>query len=103
MVDIMGGHINSDPFLFYREQTIKAWLISRHYFDNLFEMIRLSELSGLVCFREGSMQRFKKRFLLDRDTFAAAKKIDHLIDHSLDNFRTIIYDKIQYIQNKILH
>lgn len=53
----MGG-VDSEPFKFYKEQTIKAGLISRKYFDYLYEPIRLCQSSGLSCFRKGSMERF---------------------------------------------
>lgn len=103
MVNVMGGRIESDAFTYYKEQTIKAGLISKMYFDYFYDIVRLNEYSGLCCFRDDSLVKFENRFLLDKDSFTAAKALDKIIYDAHNNLRTIIYDKIQYIQNKILH
>ena len=103
MVNLMGGDIDSDAFKFYREQTIKGGLLARHYAENLFDIVRISELSGLRCFRKNSVQKFQKRFLTQKNEFAAAVKIDQMINFANNNLRTRIYDVIQYLQQKILH
>lgn len=103
MVNVMGGTKDSDAFIYYREQTIKAGLISKEYFDYFYDIVRLNEYSGLSCFTDDSLIKFEKRFLLDKTPFTAARAIDRIIHDSKNNLRTIIYDKIQYIQNKIMH
>ena len=58
-MNIMGGRVDSEPFEYYVEQTIKAGLISRKYFDNLYEIIRLAEISGLKCFKPNSLESYR--------------------------------------------
>lgn len=103
MVNVMGGTKDSDAFIYYREQTIKAALISKINFDYFHDIVRLNMYAGLSCFNDNSLENFERRFLLDKDPFAAAKTIDKIIDDAYNNLRTIIYDKIQYIQNRIMH
>ena len=101
MLDVMGGSVESDGFLYYKEQTIRAFLIARKYFPLLFEHARISEMSGLKCFMENSIANFRNRFLMESDELACAQTIDRITMNALNNHRTIIYDKIQFIQNHI--
>lgn len=99
----MGGDTTSEVFLYYKEQTIRAFLIAREYFPLFFEHAKLSEMAGLKCFFKDSVFNFEKRFLLEMNDLKCAGKIDKITMNALNNHRTIIYDKIQYIQNKIAH
>lgn len=102
MVNVMEG-INSDSFISYKENTVKAFLITRRNFKNIIEIIKLSEKSGLKCFNQFSIENFYKRFFFDKTEYECALEIYKIIDNAYNNHRTIIYDKIQYIQNKIVH
>ena len=104
MVNVMGRTPNSDAFMYYREQTIKAGLISKDCYDSVFDIVRLNEASGLFCFlNDQGVTNFQQRFLTELDAFKTAAKVNKMIDGAYDNLRTIIYDKIQYLQNKIMH
>lgn len=103
MLDVMGGSTDSEGFMFYKEQTIRAFLIARKYFPLFFEHAQLSEMAGLKCFMKDSLLNFRNRFFLEDSELECARKIDGITMNALDNHRTIIYDKIQYIQNRILH
>ena len=37
----------------------------------------------------------------DKNDFAAAKEMKRIIDNAFENFRSFLYDEIQYLQNKI--
>lgn len=101
MLNVMGGSVESDGFLYYKEQTIRAFLIARKYFPLLFAHARISESSGLRCFTGTSIENFEKRFFMGSDEISCAQTIDKITMNALDNHRTIIYDKIQFIQNQI--
>jgi hypothetical protein len=59
MIDIMGGNYNAEPFCYYVDQTIKAFLAVRRYEEHIFNMIKLMTYSGLKCFRPMSLQVLK--------------------------------------------
>ncbi len=103
MLNVMGGTIEADAFIDYKEQTIRSFLIAKKYFPMFFEEIRIAELSGLRCFNKNSLNNFETRFMLEKDDFKSAVKMNKIINYALDNHRTILYDQIQYIQNKIAH
>lgn len=46
-------------------------------------------------------QTFKQRFMPDKNDFEAAKEMNKIIEYAEKNLRTILYDEIQYLQNKI--
>ena len=101
MLDMMGGTVESDGFVYYKEQTIRAFLIARKYFPLFFEHAKISEMSGLGCFLKDSIPNFKNRFFMESNELECAWKIDEMTMNALNNHRTILYDKIQFIQNKI--
>lgn len=100
---VMGGDKKSEPFIYYKEQTIKAMLITKSMYRLLYPMTVINEASGLTCFRKGSLQNFRNRFMLDKDYFDTSRRIVEITDSALNHYRTRIYDAVQYIQNKITH
>lgn len=56
MIQIMGGSQVTEPFNYYVDQTIKAFLAVRRFEDQIFNMIKLMSYSGLKCFRPMSLQ-----------------------------------------------
>jgi phosphatidylinositol 4-kinase len=103
MLDVMGGNTDSDAFIDYKEQTIRSFLIAKKYFPLFFEEVRLAEIAGLRCFNKNSLKNFEDRFMLNKNSFKSALKMNKIIEYALNNHRTILYDQIQYIQNKIAH
>lgn len=60
-------------------------------------------LSGFPCFKEQSLQKLEERFRLDLQTdLDAANHMRYLIDNAHDKWSTKFYDRIQYLQNKIV-
>jgi|JI6StandDraft_1071083.scaffolds.fasta_scaffold400373_2 hypothetical protein len=97
----MGGRKDSEAFIAYKEQTIRALLIARKYFPLFFDHARLSEKAGLKCFMENSIPNFKQRFMTDITELEVARRVEDITMNALDNVRTILYDIIQAIQNDI--
>ena len=56
MIQIMGGSYETEPFNYFVDQTIKAFLAVRRFDEQLFNMIKLMSYSGLKCFRPMSLQ-----------------------------------------------
>jgi len=51
----MGGNQNTEPFQYYEELTIKAFLAVRLYHEHIINLIEPMLNSSLMCFREGAM------------------------------------------------
>mmetsp|Transcript_39315 Transcript_39315/g.35011 ORF Transcript_39315/g.35011 Transcript_39315/m.35011 type:complete len:90 (-) Transcript_39315:113-382(-) len=72
MIRIMGGNEKAEPFNYFADQTIKAFLAVRRFEDQLFNMIKLTSYSGLKCFRPKSLQNLKERFMPKQNDLQAA-------------------------------
>lgn len=62
MIQIMGGSADSEPFKYYMDLTIRAYLAVRKYYEHMFNLVRLMLDSGLKCFRKDSLKLFTERF-----------------------------------------
>ena len=58
MIQIMGGNQNTEPFNYFADQTMKAFLAVRRFDEQIFNMVKLMTYSGLKCFRVNSLQVF---------------------------------------------
>jgi phosphatidylinositol 4-kinase len=56
MIDIMGGSYDKEPFNYFVDLTIKAFLAIRRYEEHILNVIRLMVKSGLKCFLPPTMQ-----------------------------------------------
>jgi phosphatidylinositol 4-kinase len=58
--------------------------------------------TGLPCFRTDKiLDSLRARFVPDKNDLDAAAHIRNVIRNSTVNYRTNLYDKIQFYQNKI--
>ena len=55
MIKIMGGDKNSEPFLFFTDQIIKAFLAVRDHAEEIYSIIYLMSKSGMKCYKPPSM------------------------------------------------
>jgi phosphatidylinositol 4-kinase len=62
MVQIMGGSPDSEAYKYYVDLTIRAFLAVRHYYQHMFNIVRLMLNSGLKCFKKDSLKNFTERF-----------------------------------------
>jgi phosphatidylinositol 4-kinase len=51
----MGGNYTAEPFIYFSDLTIKAFLAVRRFEEQIFNMINLMTYSGLKCFRKNSL------------------------------------------------
>lgn len=62
MIQIMGGNSDSEPFKYYMDLTIRAFIAVRRYYEHMFYLVKLMLNSGLKCFRKDSLKNFTDRF-----------------------------------------
>lgn len=101
MIKIMGGSNKTEEFNYYKDLTIKAFLSIRKYEEHIINMVKLMEKSGMKCFLPNSIEDLRKRFRLNENDLTAAKFMNNTIFDANDKLTTILYDKIQSIQNGI--
>ncbi|EHY51910.1 phosphatidylinositol-4- kinase [Exophiala dermatitidis] len=103
MIAVMGGDdpATSQPYRWFEELTIKAFLASRQYCDKLSHIVELMLDSGLPCFKPETMRNFKNRFVLDRSDREAAEFMLACIKKSAANVTTKVYDEFQLLTNGI--
>ena len=66
-------------------------------------LIYLMYHSGFPCFKVKSMKELEKRFKLNLSSYEAARYMRDLIYDADNKLTTVIYDQIQFIQNKIAY
>jgi phosphatidylinositol 4-kinase len=101
MLAVMGGSMDHQAFKWFEELCVKAFLASRPYMEKLSQLVLLMLDSGLPCFKPETMQRFRDRFVLDRNEREAADFMKGLIKKSHANYSTEVYDKFKEITNGI--
>ncbi|KIW72093.1 hypothetical protein PV04_00313 [Phialophora macrospora] len=103
MIAVMGGDdpATSQPYRWFEELTIKAFLASRPYCDKLSHLVSLMLDSGLPCFKPETMRNFKTRFVLEKSEREAAEFMLGCIKKSAANVTTRVYDEFQLITNGI--
>ena len=94
MIKIIGGSKQSEPFQFFMNLTIRAFLAVRKFHEHIFNMITLMYGSSLDCFKNDSLKNLQERFVLNKNDIEAAEYIRDLIDHAYENSFTTGYDLI---------
>jgi phosphatidylinositol 4-kinase len=101
MIAVMGGSTTSQPYRWFEELTIKAYLAARQHCDHLCHIVELMLDSGLPCFKPETIKNFRDRFVLDRTEREAADYMRGLISKSASSYSTGTYDRFQLITNGI--
>ena len=101
MLAVMGGSLESQPFRWFEELCIKAFLASRKHAAHLAHMVVLMLDSGLPCFKPETIQHFMDRFVLEREERDAADFMRDLIRKSYSSYSTRGYDQFQLLTNGI--
>eukprot|EP01116_Phalansterium_solitarium_P022214 TRINITY_DN7253_c0_g1_i2.p1 TRINITY_DN7253_c0_g1~~TRINITY_DN7253_c0_g1_i2.p1 ORF type:complete len:2046 (+),score=784.72 TRINITY_DN7253_c0_g1_i2:171-6308(+) len=104
MIDILGGRPDAEPFKFFMEQGIKAFLAARKYSDSIMTLVRMMLDTQLPCFRKDTMEHLQARLAPHKTEKAAAK---HMMDtfitafSSFSSFTTNFYDYFQAVSQGI--
>ncbi|KAF2084218.1 hypothetical protein K490DRAFT_59798 [Saccharata proteae CBS 121410] len=101
MVAVMGGSTQAQPYHWFEELCIKAFLASRQHCDHLVHLVVVMLDSGLPCFKPETIQHFRDRFVLDRSEREAADFMRDLIRKSHNSYTTGVYDQFQLMTNGI--
>jgi len=104
-VELLGGK-NSNMYHYWEALVIKGFMELRKYMEKivlLVEMMRVG--SKLPCFQGGpaTVEALKERFCMGLTDTESIQFVEDLINKSLDNWRTVQYDKFQYYTNNILY
>lgn len=101
MVAVMGGSTNSQPYHWFEELCIKAFLASRQHCEHLAHVVIVMLDSGLPCFKPETIQHFKERFVLEKTEREAADFMRELVRKSYNSYTTKQYDQFQLLTNGI--
>ncbi|KAF2454789.1 hypothetical protein BDY21DRAFT_351610 [Lineolata rhizophorae] len=101
MVAVMGGSTTSQPYHWFEELCIKAFLASRQHCEHLAHIVVVMLDSGLPCFKPETIQHFRDRFVLDKSEREAADFMRDLIKKSYSSYSTKGYDQFQLLTNGI--
>ncbi|ORY12140.1 phosphatidylinositol 4-kinase-like protein STT4 [Clohesyomyces aquaticus] len=101
MIAVMGGSNTSQPYRWFEELTIKAFLASRQHCQHLAHIVEVMLDSGLPCFKPETIQHFKERFVLEKTEREAADFMRELIRKSAGSYSTGGYDRFQLLTNGI--
>lgn len=102
MIQLMGGNSNFQPYRWFCELCVKAYLAARPFADEICQMVSLMLDSGLPCFKgEATIKKLRSRFQLEKNERGAADFMIDRINESCKNQRTVFYDSFQWATNGI--
>ncbi|KAH3988341.1 hypothetical protein HBH51_000510 [Parastagonospora nodorum] len=101
MIAVMGGSTTAQPYRWFEELTVKAFLAARQHANHLSHIVEVMLDSGLPCFKPDTIKNFRDRFVLDRDERGAAEFMRDCVKRSAGSQSTGVYDRFQLITNGI--
>ncbi|KAG5678121.1 hypothetical protein PVAND_007820 [Polypedilum vanderplanki] len=104
-VEVMSGP-ESELFAEFRKLLIAGLKAARKHQDRLVNIVEIMRSSTqLPCFKNGclaTVQNLRKRFHMNHTEQELERKVDQLIQDSLNSLSTKLYDGYQYLTNGIL-
>jgi len=104
MIEIMGGKPNAEHFVYFMEQSVKAFLAARQYMDSIITMVEMMIDTKLPCFKEQTLTNLRNRFSPDTSETEAAKFMTKVMAEAFStssSLFTYFYDVFQYYDNGI--
>lgn len=101
MVAVMGGSPQAPAYRAFEELTVRAFLASRQYVDEICRIVTPMLESGLPCFKGDTIGHLRQRFALQKSEIQAAAFMRHLIAKSYESTFTKGYDEFQRLTNGI--
>ncbi|XP_055687027.1 phosphatidylinositol 4-kinase beta [Lutzomyia longipalpis] len=104
-VDVMGG-VNSALWQEFKHLLLKGLLAARKHQDRIINIVEIMRsCSQLPCFKNGcsgTVRNLRNRFHMSLTEQELDRKVDQLIQDSLNSLSTKLYDGYQYLTNGIL-
>jgi len=104
MIEIMGGRPDAEPFKWFMEMGVKAFLASRHYTKDIVTLVELMLDTQLPCFKPLTIEHLKQRLVPDKtDKFAAKHMTEKIVEafSNVASITTYFYDLFQKISQGI--
>ncbi|EGC30157.1 hypothetical protein DICPUDRAFT_158137 [Dictyostelium purpureum] len=104
MIDIMGGKPNAEQFVWFMEQSVRAFLAARQHMDSIITLVELMLDTKLPCFKDQTIHNLRQRFCPNKSETYAAKFMSKIVLDSfstISTFSTYFYDVFQYYDNGI--
>mmetsp|Transcript_11841 Transcript_11841/g.13026 ORF Transcript_11841/g.13026 Transcript_11841/m.13026 type:complete len:673 (+) Transcript_11841:137-2155(+) len=102
-IDVLDG-VGSSLYHYFVALVTRGFMVLRKYSGKIILLVEMMQLaSKLPCFQggEATVNYLKERFFNGMTDEECVQQVEDLIERSLDNWRTIQYDKFQYITNNI--
>ncbi|GAB0094598.1 uncharacterized protein DMENIID0001_099180 [Sergentomyia squamirostris] len=104
-VDVMGG-VQSGLWQEFKHLLLKGLLAARKHQDRIINIVEIMRsCSQLPCFKNGcsgTVRNLRNRFHMSLTEQELDRKVDQLIQDSLNSLSTKLYDGYQYLTNGIL-
>lgn len=104
-VDVMGGP-SSELWLEFKYLLLEGLKAARKHMDRIINIVEIMRSSSqLPCFKNGcsgTVRNLRNRFHINLTEQELERKVEQLIQDSLNSFTTKLYDSYQYFTNGIL-
>jgi len=103
MIEIMGG-TTAEPFLWFMELGVKAFLAVRQHVDSIITMVDLMLETQLPCFKEATITNLRNRFYVDKSEEWAAQGMTSVMAQAFSSYSLTLskaYDVFQYYANSV--
>ncbi|XP_055322426.1 phosphatidylinositol 4-kinase beta isoform X2 [Sitodiplosis mosellana] len=104
-VDVIGG-LESPLWTEFQHLLLKGLMAARKHMDRVINIVEIMRSSAqLPCFKNGcagTIRNLRNRFHMNLTEQELEKKLDQLVQDSLNSLSTKLYDGYQYLTNGIL-
>uniref|UniRef100_A0A8D8GYE7 Phosphatidylinositol 4-kinase beta n=1 Tax=Culex pipiens TaxID=7175 RepID=A0A8D8GYE7_CULPI len=104
-VDVMGGP-SSELWPEFKHLLLEGLKAARKHMDRIINIVEIMRSSSqLPCFRNGcsgTVRNLRNRFHMNLTEQELERKVEQLVQDSLNSFSTKLYDSYQYFTNGIL-
>jgi phosphatidylinositol 4-kinase len=104
-IELIGG-LDSALFHYFKSLLVRGFLAARKYMDRIVTLVEMMMPgSKMPCLAAGQpvIDALKERFVMNLTEAECIHHIEHLLARSVNNWRTIQYDKYQYLTNGYLY
>lgn len=104
-VDVMGGP-SSELWLEFKHLLLEGLKAARKHMDRVINIVEIMRSSSqLPCFKNGcsgTVRNLRNRFHINLTEQELDRKVEQLVQDSLNSYTTKLYDSYQYFTNGIL-